>query len=138
MNDKQLLAMAAQARKNAHAPYSGYRVGACLLASSGAVYTGCNVESAAYPAGLCAERGALAGAIAAGERHFAALAVVSDGDHPTVPCGVCRQLLMEFGPDLRVLCAGRAGDDILETTLGALLPHAFTGDTMGSEQHARK
>ena len=103
-------------------------MGAALLASSGEVYCGVNCESASYGATICAERAALTAAVTAGETAFVALAVAA-GEEPVPPCGVCRQLLAEFG-DMAVICAagepGAQGDPLRETTLSALLPDAFT------------
>ncbi|MDE3215407.1 MAG: cytidine deaminase, partial [Gemmatimonadota bacterium] len=95
----------------AYAPYSGFRVGAALLAADGAVATGCNVENAAYPAGVCAERVALGAAVAQGHREFLAIAIATEAQEPTPPCGVCRQALVEFSPDLVVLSVTRGGGE---------------------------
>lgn len=123
-----LVARARAARAHAYCPYSGFPVGAALLAASGAVYCGVNCESASYGATICAERAALTAAVTAGETAFVALAVAA-GEEPVPPCGVCRQMLAEFG-DMAILCAsgepGAQGDPFRETTLSALLPDAFT------------
>jgi cytidine deaminase len=122
-----LLRKAAAARLSAYSPYSGFRVGACLLADDGDVAPGCNVENASYGLTTCAERTALFTAIAAGRRSFSVMAVVADGKEPAWPCGACRQVLAEFCSDtLLVLTAG--ADDIegfREARLGHLLPHTF-------------
>lgn len=110
---------------NAYAPYSGFRVGAALRAMDGRVFVGVNVENASFPVTICAERGALMSAVAAGVQHFDAVAVVTDALHPAAPCGICRQMLAEFGLDLQVLLAGRQGPEAL-VTLRDLLPRAFT------------
>lgn len=123
MQYQWLLNRAAAARAHAYCPYSGFAVGAALLAASGAVYTGCNVESASFGATICAERNALTTAVGAGERAFTAIAIVA-GDTPTPPCGICRQLLAEFG-DMTVLYADAALTAMRETTLSALLPDSF-------------
>lgn len=128
VNSALLVAYARAARVHAYCPYSGFPVGAALLASSGEVYCGVNCESASYGATICAERAALTAAVTAGETAFVALAVAA-GEEPVPPCGVCRQLLAEFG-DMAVICAagepGAQGDPLRETTLSALLPDAFT------------
>lgn len=121
----KLIKAACAARENAYCPYSGFAVGAALLAASGRIYAGANCESASYGAAICAERAALTTAVTAGERRFAALAVAA-GDTPTPPCGICRQLLAEFG-DMWVICADAEGGNIREYALSALLPEAFTG-----------
>ena len=106
-------------------PYSGFRVGACLKASSGAYYPGCNIENAAYSPTNCAERTALFRAVYEGEREFDAIAIASDSGNFTFPCGVCRQALAEFcGADMPVICTDPKGQYKI-TTLGELLPNAF-------------
>src|SRR4051812_19314839 len=100
---KKLLAAAKAAQRNAHAPYSKFRVGAALLTKSGKIYTGCNVENASYGLTICAERVAITKAVSDGHRHFQAIAVVCPSRQPT-PCGACRQFLAEFG-DLTIICA---------------------------------
>lgn len=131
MSGAELLALARRARENAYAPYSGFAVGAALLGADGRVYTGCNVENAAYPVACCAERTALFHAVAEGAREFTAIAVAGGriGDKAEAscpPCGVCRQALAEFCDleTFRVYLAA-PGDGVEETTLGALLPRAF-------------
>ena len=105
--ERRLWLQARAAAPAAYAPYSGLDVGAALLAESGAVFTGVNVENASYPVGLCAERAALAAAVTAGERRFAALAVATDSDVAILPCGACLQALAEFGEiDLVVTSLG--------------------------------
>ena len=116
-------ALGAMAR--AYAPYSGFRVGAALLAADGSITEGCNVENAAYPAGMCAERGALAAAIARGSRHFTSIAIATEADEPTPPCGICRQMLEEFAPHLLIVSVTRSGREA-RWTLDELLPKAFT------------
>lgn len=120
-NYAALIEKAKAVRENAYAPYSNYRVGAAILARDGSIYTGVNVENAAYPAGICAERAALSAAVADGQRKFLAIAVYG-GDGVT-PCGVCRQMLAEFG-DMWVICASDAAPPV-STTLSRLLPSAF-------------
>jgi cytidine deaminase len=122
MTDPELIARAAAARERAYAPYSNYPVGAALLGKSGQVYTGCNVENAVYSLTICAERTALVKAVSEGEREFEAIAVVTANGGS--PCGSCRQVLAEFGPDLRVLIA-TPDRQIAEQTIAELLPRAF-------------
>ena len=127
---KQLVEAAQAARKNAYAPYSSYAVGAAILAANGKMYTGANVENASYPAGLCAERVALFSAVAAGERKFAAIAIVTrDGGSP---CGACRQALVEFGGQIEVVLALESGDVVDITTVAALLPKSFSLNPTGT------
>ena len=123
-----LLDDAARVRANAHAPYSGFKVGAALRAGSGQVYVGCNVENVAYPEGTCAEAGAIAAMVAAGETEIAEIAVIADCPDPVTPCGGCRQKLAEFGhPNLPVIMATTRGARIT-MTLAELLPGAFGAD----------
>ena len=129
MDHDDLLKRAKEAKAGAYAPYSRFRVGAALLGKSGRVYTGANVENASYSVTCCAERVALFKAVTEGEREFDAIAVTSDSDSLTWPCGVCRQALSEFGLDMDVL----GSNNVLEyqsVKLKALLPHAFTGKEM--------
>lgn len=128
-----LLALARQARANAYAPYSGFRVGAALRSATGAITTGVNVENAAYPATLCAERVAIGTLVAGGDPGpVVALAVVGDGAEPTTPCGTCRQVLAELAPSALVVAAGAEPGDPLVTDVGALLPASFTAGRLGS------
>ncbi len=118
-----LVASASAALLYAYAPYSNYRVGAALRMKDGMVFTGCNVENAAYPAGICAERTALVKAISEGFRQFEALAVVTQNGG--FPCGLCRQMLYEFAPNLLVIIAEPNGKIVHQTHLRDLLPHGF-------------
>lgn len=121
----ELLEAARKVRENAYAPYSQFKVGAALRAASGAIYTGCNVENVAYPEGTCAEAGAIAAMVAAGETHLVAIAVIADSPTPVPPCGGCRQKLREFGGgEVPVTMATIAGG-LRETTVADLLPGAF-------------
>ena len=119
----ELVQRAVQAMDWAYAPYSKFPVGAALLAASGRIYDGVNVENAAYPAGVCAERTAVFKAVSEGEREFVAVAVATRGAGS--PCGVCRQVLAEFGYNMTVILADTDGSVRLMTTLAALLPEAF-------------
>src|SRR5246127_5497410 len=124
MDTENLIKLATEARENAYAPYSNFKVGAALLASNGKVFTGCNVENATYGLTVCAERVALWKAISEGEREFAAIAVVSLSDPPAPPCGACRQLLWEFCGDIEVTVANPDGAKQF-FRLADLLPHPF-------------
>ena len=126
-----LVRRAGQAREWAYAPYSRYRVGAALLAASGKIYDGVNVENAAYPATMCAERTAIFKAVSEGERVFPALAVVTANGG--TPCGMCRQVLAEFGRDTLVIIADADGRIVQETTADELLPGAFGPDDLRPE-----
>ncbi len=123
---QSLIDLANEARKRAYAPYSKYRVGAALRTKSGRIFTGVNVENAAYPTSMCAERVAVFTAVSQGEREFEALAVVTDNGGS--PCGSCRQALAEFGLETVVLIANGAGNLLKEMTVAELLPEAFTPD----------
>lgn len=120
----QLIEAAISAREKAYAPYSKFKVGAALLGKSGTIYSGCNVENAAYGATICAERVAAGKAVSEGEKEFIALAVVLEADEPGSPCGICRQFLAEFGMDLQLILLNTTGKKI-ETTLEQYLPAAF-------------
>jgi len=123
-----LLDAARRARDNAYAPYSGFKVGAAIRCPDGSVFSGCNVENVALPQGTCAEAGAIAAMVAAGQTRIAEVLVLADGAEVISPCGGCRQKLAEFAsPDTPVILAGPAGERA-RTTLGALLPGAFTPD----------
>ncbi len=120
---QKLIRTALEARKWAYAPYSGYAVGAALLTASGRVYDGVNIENAAYPTGICAERVAVFKAVSEGEREFEAIAVVTSNGGS--PCGSCRQVLAEFGLSPLVLIANTDGQIVRELTVAELLPGAF-------------
>jgi cytidine deaminase len=118
-----LIQAALEARRWAYAPYSGYRVGAALLAASGQIYDGVNVENAAYPTSICAERAAVFKAVSKGELIYTAIAVATGNGG--MPCGACRQVLSEFGLDIAVIVVDEGGRIIAETTVKDLLPGSF-------------
>ena len=119
-----LVAAAAIVRANAHAPFSHFQVGAALEAESGTIIMGCNVESASYGLTMCAERVALFKAVSEGHRRFKRIAIVTDTESPTPPCGACRQLLWEFGGDLEVVLGNLQGEKA-RYRMKELLPHPF-------------
>lgn len=121
---KFLVDLAGEARRRAYAPYSNYLVGAALRTRAGRIFTGVNVENAAYPTTMCAERVAIYSAVAQGEREFDAIAVVTSNGGS--PCGGCRQVMAEFGLDTIVIIADEQGRVLDQTTVNGLLPGAFT------------
>ena len=131
MTDKErqdLIDRANEVRRHSYAPYSNYPVGAALRTKSGRVFTGVNVEYAAYPSSMCAERTAIFKAVSEGERAFDVISVVTDNG--AYPCGSCRQVLAEFGQDTTVLIANGKGELVEETTVKDLLPGAFTPEKL--------
>ncbi len=128
LNDEkrhELIHEANQVRSRAYAPYSNYKVGAALLTKKGQIFTGVNVENAAYPDSICAERSAIFSAVSAGEREFEAIAVATRNGG--APCGSCRQVLSEFGLDIEVLLADENENLLQQSTVRDLLPGAFLG-----------
>jgi cytidine deaminase len=121
---RALIDLAKEARRRAYAPYSNYPVGAVLRTRSGRIFTGCNVENAAYPTSMCAERIAIYKAVSEGEKEFDVIAVVTPNGG--TPCGSCRQVMAEFGLDTLVLVADAEGRMVQESTVAGLLPGAFT------------
>ena len=126
---QELIRQAQEARLRAYAPYSNYLVGAALLTASGELFSGANIENAAYPTSMCAERVAIYKAVSGGQRLFQAIAVVTDNGGS--PCGSCRQVLAEFGLETIVLIADSAGRLLQETTVKDLLPGAFGPANLG-------
>lgn len=131
MDAKELMKMAIEARQNAYAPYSHFAVGAALLAESGRVYTGCNIENASYGLTCCAERNAIFAAVGAGERRFKMLAVAADSPEPVAPCGACRQVIAEFGIPLVVM--GNLKEEIKIMMAEELLPYGFGQESMNNK-----
>ncbi|WP_103895916.1 cytidine deaminase [Caloramator fervidus] len=125
MKYEELVALAIKAKENAYAPYSNFRVGAALLTEEGKVFTGCNVENASYGGTVCAERTALFKAISEGYKKFKAIAITSDSDNLTFPCGICRQVLSEFGLEFDVIVSNKKGEYKVYK-LKELLPYAFS------------
>lgn len=123
MDHKELFLKSVEAAKNAYAPFSNFNVGAALLTKDGTVYTGVNVENSSYGAGICAERTAFTKAISEGEREFSAIAITGNGKEAW-PCGICRQFMYEFAPDLIVI-TGDDEENLEDMTLRELLPHGF-------------
>jgi cytidine deaminase len=131
MENRELIQTAIEAREKAYTPYSNFQVGAAVLTKSGKVFTGCNIENAAFTPTICAERTAIFKAVSEGERDFEAIAVIGGPEGPlketgiaTGPCGVCRQVLMEFGPDIKVISANTL-DEYFVTTVAELMPKGF-------------
>jgi len=124
MTREELKRTALAMRERSYSPYSRFRVGAALECSDGTVFTGCNIENAAFGPTICAERTAVAKAVSEGRRDFVRIAVASDSKSPCVPCGVCRQVLREFAPEIEIICLGTDGKE-KTMSLNDLLPHSF-------------
>jgi len=124
MSDVELIEAARQVLKNAHAPYSNFKVGASILGSDGQIYSGVNVENSSYGLTICAERGAVCKSVAAGCTKFAKIVVYSSCSPPATPCGACRQVLYEFSPNLQVICVNDQ-NEINRYELSDLLPEGF-------------
>lgn len=130
MDDKQLIELAKKARAHAYVPYSHFQVGAAILTKSGKVFTGFNIENAAYSLCNCAERTAIFKAFSEGEKDYEALAVAADSARPVPPCGACRQVMSELcPPDMKVILSNLNGG-VKVTTVGELLPDAFLSEDM--------
>jgi len=124
--EQGLVERALDSRERAYAPYSGYRVGAALRAVGGEIFCGCNVENASYGATICAERGAVLAAVAAGCQSFEQLAIATESSPPAPPCGLCLQVLVEFCDDLSILLVNPRGE-VVHTRLSRLIPKPFSG-----------
>ncbi len=126
MDANALLEKALEAKAYAYAPYSQFKVGAAVLTQSGKIFTGCNIECASYGGTNCAERTALFKAISEGEREIKAIAIVSDSDEDTFPCGICRQVILEFGRNIQIV-VGKPYQEIKIFSIEELLPNSFSG-----------
>lgn len=122
---RELFDAAVAAQSNAHCPYSSYPVGAAVRTGTGAIFAGCNVENAAYPNGTCAEAGAIAAMVAAGERTIATVVTVTKGPHPGTPCGGCRQRIREFAGQGADIHAATNSGEVITLTMKELLPESF-------------
>ena len=122
---KELIEKALEAREKAYAPYSKFRVGTALLTANGKIYTGCNVENASYPVGICAERVAMSKAVADGETEFTVIAIVGSGENYCMPCGMCRQFMAEFCKEDFEIIVAKSVDDYKIMKMGEILPYTF-------------
>lgn len=137
---KQLIKAAIEARSNSYSPYSGYAVGAAVLADDGAIYAGCNVENAAYPLGMCAEANAIGSMAMAGGRRIVAAVVSGPNDDLCAPCGGCRQNLREFAgaDDIEIYLCDSEGGVLMETSIFTLLPNSFGPDVVNAVRETNK
>jgi cytidine deaminase len=133
----RLIKVARKAQRHAHAPFSRFRVGAALLAADGEIFMGCNIENSSYSLTICAERTALFKAISEGKRKFLAIAVVSDDDRFTSPCGACRQVILDLAGNIDVVLGDRRGNVRIHT-LSELLPHPFTARNLQRYQRKKR
>ena len=124
MTDKELFEIAREASTRAYVPYSHFPVGAALECNDGTIFTGCNVENAAYSSTICAERTAIVKAVSEGHRKFVRIAIFAEGKGYAMPCGSCRQVMSEFSPDMEVMCS-RADGSYVSYPLNQLMPHTF-------------
>ena len=129
MTDRELMDLAMEAAKQAYVPYSHFPVGAALECADGTVYTGCNVENAAYGSTICAERTAAVKAVSQGHKSFRRIAIWGNSKSYCWPCGACRQFLSEFSDELEIVCLN-ARREVAHTTLGELLPHSFSKENL--------
>ena len=132
MTREELKAAAAAMLDRAYVPYSHFPVGAALECTDGTVFTGCNVENAVYPAGICAERNAIFHAVAEGHTDFVRIAIAGRSDDYCFPCGICRQVMEEFNPEMEVICLNKDGEE-LAMPLYELLPHGFNKSYLPKE-----
>ena len=133
MTDRELVREAIEAKKNAYVPYSKFPVGAELLTKEGKVYRGCNIECASYGGTNCAERTAIFKAVSEGDRNIEAIAVVSDLDDYTYPCGICRQVIVEYGRDIKLII-GKSEEEFKVYTINDLLPNSFTPEDLEKKE----
>ena len=124
MNDRELLSLAREAARNAYVPYSQFPVGAAVECADGSVFTGCNVENAAFGSTICAERTAIVKAVSEGHTEFRRFAIYGEGKNYCMPCGACRQVMAEFSPEMEVLCT-KAGGSYVSYSLSKLMPYTF-------------
>ena len=132
MEAEKLIKMAIEAREKAYVPYSGFKVGAALLTKEGKVFTGCNIESASYSPTICAERTAIAKAVSEGYRDIDTIAIVGSLEKLSYPCGVCRQMMREFGEDIKIIVA-KSAEEYKEYTIRELLPESFGPEDLENE-----
>jgi cytidine deaminase len=131
MTDRTLIDMATEVMANAYTPYSCFKVGAAIECSDGTVFTGCNIENAAFGATMCAEAAAVASAVSAGKLKFKRIAIISEGNSYCFPCGTCRQLLSEFSPEMEILCS-RSDGRYVSYPLATLIPMVFGKEQVGN------
>ena len=134
---ERLVRFARKAQKRSLAPFSHFRVGAALLAADGRIFSGCNIENSSYGLTMCAERTALFKAVSEGERKFKAIAIVSDDEGYTSPCGACRQVMLDLAGNIEIVLADKKGN-IRVHTMGELLPHPFTAEDLRRYQRKRQ
>ena len=136
MENRELIKKAIESKNKAYVPYSGFHVGAALITEDNSIYTGCNIEIASYSPTICAERTAIFKAISEGHKKIKKIAVVGDGED-TFPCGVCRQVIREFGKDAKIIVAN-SEDDYKEFTLDELLPNSFGPEDLAKAKKGDK
>lgn len=127
-----LVRLAVKAKKRAYAPYSKYNVGAVIKDAKGKIYSGCNVENASYPASICAERTAITKMVSKGGKQVKTVVVAASSEEPVFPCGMCLQVIQEFGRDARVIAVNRRGTLYLEAKMSELFPFAFSPDKLST------